>query len=158
MVSAAPGRARGAGFTLPELMAAIAIMATIAAFAMPSMGSLLAGQRAKAAGSELFASLVRARSEAVKRNTEVTLRPAASGQWESGWTIPSPTDSGHPIENHPALNGATIAGPASVVYLANGRVKGDSPPSFDIAFSGSDTHRCVQVDLSGRPALKSSGC
>jgi type IV fimbrial biogenesis protein FimT len=158
MVSATPARARSAGFTLPELMAVIAIMVTIATFAAPSMGSLLAGQRAKAAASELFAALVRARSEAVKRNTEVTLSPAAAGKWESGWTIPNPTDSGHPIENHGALNGALISGPSAVVYLANGRIKGDTQPSFGIAFTGSDTHRCIQVDLSGRPALKSSGC
>jgi type IV fimbrial biogenesis protein FimT len=44
------------------------------------------------------------------------------------------------------------------VYLPNGRVASDTPPSFDIAVDGASSHRCVQVDLSGRPRLLASGC
>jgi type IV fimbrial biogenesis protein FimT len=149
-------RPRARGFTLPEILTVVAILATLSALAAPSFSGLIGTMRARAAGSELFASLVRARSEAVKRNTEVTLTPAG-GRWEAGWTIPNPADSGAAIEVHPALGGATVTGPASVVYLANGRVKGSTAPEFDIAFPNTG-HRCVQVDLSGRPYLKPSGC
>jgi type IV fimbrial biogenesis protein FimT len=157
MVSPAPIGRHAAGVTLVELLTALAIMATVAAIAAPSFGSLIGGQRAKAASSELHASLTRARSEAIKRNAEVTLAPKA-GRWESGWTIPNPADSGHKIEDHAALNGATVTGPASVVYLPNGRVKGNTAPSFDIALPNASRHRCVQVDLSGRPYLKPAAC
>lgn len=146
------------GFTLPELLAVVAIVAILSSIAAPSFTSLVAGQRARGASSDLLTALVLARSEAIKRNTQVTLQPASGADWSSGWTIPNPTDSGHPIAVHAALTGATVRGPGAVVYLANGRVKADTPPAFDIAFTGSDKHRCVQLDLSGRPLVKPTGC
>jgi len=150
--------ARQRGFTLPEVMAVVAIIAILAGMAAPAMGGLVAGQRARAATSDVYTALVQARSEAVKRNAEVTLLPATSGHWEAGWSIPNPADSGHPIARHPAVTGGTITGPDAVVYLANGRVKGDTPPQFDIAITNAASHRCVQVDLSGRPLMKTTGC
>jgi type IV fimbrial biogenesis protein FimT len=149
-------RTHARGFTLPELLTVVAILATLSALAAPSFSGLVGTMRSRSASSDLFASLVRARSEAVKRNSEVTLTPTG-GRWQAGWTIPNPANSGAAIEVHPALNGATVNGPASVVFLPNGRVKGSAAPEFDIAFPNTG-HRCVQVDLSGRPYQKPTEC
>ncbi len=148
---------RAAGFTLIELLVVLVITAILSSMATPAFKSLVAGQRARAASTELYAALVLARSEAIKRDTEVTLQPV-TGAWQHGWTIPNPTDTGHPVLNHGGVPGASIAGPGSVVYLSNGRVASDTPPSFDIGVDGSPSHRCVQVDLSGRPRLLGTGC
>lgn len=158
MVSTGHSGAQARGFTLPELLTVVAIMATLAAVAAPSFSGLIAGQRAKSAASDLFASLLRSRSEAIKRNTEVTLVPATAGSWQDGWSIPNPADTGNKLEIHGALTGATITGPANVVYLANGRLKGSSAPSFSVQASGSSTRRCIQVDLSGRPYQTATAC
>jgi type IV fimbrial biogenesis protein FimT len=146
------------GFTLLEALTVMAIMAVLGAIAAPSFTTLISNQRARAASSELLASLNRGRSEAIKRNTEVSLLPATSGQWQDGWTIPNPTDTGHPVQVQGALKNLAISGPGSVVYLPNGRVKGTEEPSFDIAFENFAKHLCVQVDLSGRPYQKSEAC
>ena len=63
-----------------------------------------------------------------------------------------------PIAVHASVPGAVISGPDAVVYLPNGRVNSDTSPAFDIALDGAATHRCVQVDLSGRPRLLATGC
>jgi type IV fimbrial biogenesis protein FimT len=146
------------GFTLPELLAGVAILAVLSSIAAPSFTSLIATSRARSTSSDLYASLVRARSEAIKRNAEVSLVQAISGQWQGGWRMPDPANANAYIETHGAVPGATVTGPASVVFLPNGRVKGGTQPSFDIAVSGQSQHRCIRVDLGGHPNQSSSAC
>ena len=110
MVTPVHVRARQRGFTFAELLAVVAIVAILAGVAAPAMGGLVAGQRARAATSDVYTALVQARSEAIKRNAEVTLLPTTSGHWEAGWSIPNPSDSGHPVANHPGVKGGTIVG------------------------------------------------
>jgi type IV fimbrial biogenesis protein FimT len=155
MVSA--GR-HAAGFTLVEMLTVVVIIALLSSIAAPSFVQLVASQRLKGASSDLFSALLRARSEAIKRNTEVSLTPAAANQWQSGWTIPNPADSGNKLDDHGPLAGLTVSGPAGVVFLANGRVKGASAPSFQLSVAGVPQPRCVNVDLSGRPYQKPKAC
>jgi type IV fimbrial biogenesis protein FimT len=157
MVSApAPRRARG--FTLTELLTVVAITAILASLAAPAFTSMVAAARGRSVSSELYAALARTRSEAIKRNAEVTLLPVTAQQWHNGWSIPAPGDASRKLDDHPAVVGATVSGPASVVFLPNGRVKGGAAPAFDIALSGNGQHRCVRLDLSGRPNQTTSTC
>lgn len=149
---------RAGGFTLLELLAGIAIMSVLAAVAAPSLSELVASQRAKSAASDVFTALLRTRSEAIKRNTEVTLAPKTAGSWAAGWTVAHPVTANLMLLDHGAVNGGTISGPASVVYQPNGRVKGATAPAFDIQVSGGVQRRCITVDLSGRPFQQSTAC
>lgn len=151
-------RRAAAGFTLVEIMVVVAIVAVLGAVAAPSFTQLIASQRLKGASSDLFSALMRARSEAIKRNTEVSLKPATASQWPSGWVIPNPGDSGNKLDEHGPLAGVAVSGPDGVVFLANGRVKGATAPSFQLSVTGAPQPRCVNVDLSGRPYQKPSAC
>jgi type IV fimbrial biogenesis protein FimT len=148
--------AGGAGFTLIELAAVLAVMGVLAVFALPSFDYLIASNRAKAAATDFYTALIRTRSEALKRNANVSLSQAVAGQWESGWQI---QDAGNVVlEAYGAVRqGVTITnGPTSVVYQGSGRIQGSTAPAFLVTGSGrSNARRCIVVSTSGRPYLKS---
>jgi type IV fimbrial biogenesis protein FimT len=88
---------REQGFTLIELMTAIAVLALLLAIAVPSFRDAALGSRLAAVANSLLASVQLARSEAIKRNVPITLcvssdgsSCAATGGWEQGWVIRDP--------------------------------------------------------------------
>lgn len=151
-----PGVACQRGVTLVELMVAIAILGILLSLAAPSFSVVIENQRAKAAAADLYTSLVRARSEAIKRNTSMSLTPKGAG-WGSGWQMTDPV-SAVVIEDHGAIQGLTLSGPAGVTYRSSGRIAGDAQVSFGISGDHSSSARCVRLDLSGRPAIGSGAC
>lgn len=148
----------GCGFTLVEVMVTVAVLAILASAGMPSFTRMIASQRTSGAAADLYVALTRARSEAVKRDTDVVLAPTVAGQWQQGWFIANPGLAGANLDVHRALSNVTITGPAKVTYHANGRLGGGNVVSFDISATGITDHRCVSVDLSGRPYQKATGC
>ena len=92
---------RARGFTIIELMIVITILAIFIMLAAPSMGNLVRDQRIKTATGDVYATLAFARSEALKRNTNVAVIPA-SGDWAGGWRIEK-TDDSTVLKNQDAL-------------------------------------------------------
>lgn len=72
------------GFTLIELMITITILVILSSIAVPSFQALTQNSRATALANELIAAFNLARSEAVKRGTQVSV---CSADWESGWRV-----------------------------------------------------------------------
>lgn len=64
---------RQAGFTLIELMVAIAVMAVLAAIAVPNMVSYRSNQRLGASAREVLGSMQDARMLAIKEGQDITL-------------------------------------------------------------------------------------
>ena len=147
--------ARGKGFTLIEVMMAVAIAAILVSLAAPSFVRMLADQRVKAAATDLYTAMSVTRSEAIKHNRNVTLQPK-SGGWANGWVIANP-EGGADLLDANATGVPVAGGPASVIYNAGGRLAGTAAPSFTIGESDMP-QRCLSVDLSGRPHIKASAC
>lgn len=77
------------GVTLNELLITLAIMAVLLGLAIPSFSNLMRSMRLTTINNELVGALAYARSEAVKRQRAVIVKPATAFHWESGWTIES---------------------------------------------------------------------
>ncbi len=73
------GRRSVRGFSLIELVVTIAVLAILVTLATPSFTSLLNASRLTSQANELVASLQLARSEAVRRNSRVTLCRTTNG-------------------------------------------------------------------------------
>jgi len=145
------------GFTLIELIVSITIVAILATIAVPSFTEFSASQRVKAAASNLFISILRARSEAIKRDATVTLTPIG-GDWAKGWTMQDTASPDLNLERQDLTGNITISGPASLSYRSSGRLADTSVTGFSISGSGTSSQRCVTVSLDGQPMNKTGAC
>lgn len=178
-----PRRLREAhGFTLIELMLVMVVLVVLITLAAPSMGDLVRDQRVKTAAGDVYAALIFARSEALKRNQFVAVcskNADGSGcqnstDWARGWIVYLDTDgNGYPgavsdiLKSQDSLPNVGVAGTGgNVSYQGNGRVRAAVTP-FVVSSPGysSITARCVRLDIAGRPNIKvdtdkdpSNGC
>jgi type IV fimbrial biogenesis protein FimT len=88
------------GFTLIELMVGILVLAILLGIAVPSFRDASLGSRLTGYSNDMVASVMLARSEAIKRNVRVVLCSAAppadpddpvicsgNANWEIGWVV-----------------------------------------------------------------------
>jgi type IV fimbrial biogenesis protein FimT len=128
----------------------------LVALAGPFFRDFIIQQNIRNASFELMSDLTYARSEAVKRNSTVTVSKA--GTWSSGWTVAAGATT---LRSHPAFSGnITVSmSSGSVDFLLSGRTS--SAASFtvdDTAGKTSIVARCVSVDPSGRPQSTEGSC
>lgn len=142
------------GFTIIEVLTVIVMIGVLLALAAPSFVTFSASQKVKTASFDVYASLVFARSEAIKRRQLVTVAPNG-GDWATGWTVNAVIGGvATTLRSQDALSGVVLSGAPSVVYRLDGRLNGGAtlgvlirPQTADASIS----NRCVRVDLTGLP-------
>jgi type IV fimbrial biogenesis protein FimT len=165
---------KSGGFTLTELMITLTVIGILVAAGLPSLANLVRDQRIKTATSDVFVSLIYARSEAIKRNDRVVVCAANStidgcansSNWAAGWIVFLDTDAnGFPStaadilrKNSPVPN-VTLSGTATnATYMRDGRLNA-AVGNFTVSSpdDASITKRCIRMDPSGRPNIQ-IGC
>ena len=148
------------GFTIIELMTTLVILGILVTIAIPSFNDLIVGTRIKGAASDIYGALTFARSEAIKRNANVTVSPL-SGQWVNGWQVTAVIGGTNTVlATHGALTNLKVECPSGTactqtfIYARNGRLTaGTLTMSVNLASPPTPPRvpmRCINVDLSGR--------
>lgn len=141
------------GFSLIELMVVVALVAIFASLAAPSFSNFVSSQRVKTTAYDLATSLLLARSEALKRNQNVTVAPTDSAAgWAGGWQVVANKSLGtETVATQSAASGVAFGSsgfpaPVSVVYSGSSGRPG-AVAKFQL--SANTTVKCVKVDLAG---------
>jgi type IV fimbrial biogenesis protein FimT len=168
------GLPRPRGFTVPELLATLAVAGIVATLALPGLNSAVADQRRATAVNGLVSTLQVARSAALTRNQMVTVCPSDDGQrctvtpWEQGWIAFVDADR----SGQPGADGLLVADPGlpPPVTLASTEFDGGlsfRPTGQVVAAAGAETavtfalceggHRAgtrvLWLNVSGKPQL-----
>jgi type IV fimbrial biogenesis protein FimT len=144
------------GFTVVEVLIVLSMAVVIVSLAGPPFRNFIIQQNIRNAAYELMSDLIFARSEAVKRNTSVTVSKV--GTWSGGWTVAAGATT---LRQHPAFPPSiTITMPnPSVDFYLNGRASATAGFTLDDAGGQSSIPaQCVSVDPGGRPRSSAGSC
>jgi type IV fimbrial biogenesis protein FimT len=132
------------GFTLVELLITSCIVAILLSIAGPSFAQMLSGLRLKNQVDAFFASVLLARSEAVKSNSRTVMCKTKEGRscvtaggWEQGWIV-----------FHDLNNNAELDEGESVVWHQQAlesdiKITGNTPVASYISYTPAGTTNLV---------------
>jgi type IV fimbrial biogenesis protein FimT len=154
------------GFTLVEMLAAIAILAVLLVLAAPSFTNASLPSKLRSVANSLVGAAQLARSEAIKRDAVVTLCVSAdgatcgAGNWSQGWIVTTgggaiPLQS---VQTAPTGFRVTPAGGAVALAFQPSGV-GATTETFTVCRStpsvGSE-ERSVSISAIGRPSVRTT--
>ena len=107
---------RNDGLTLIELATTIAVAAVLLAIAVPSFSNIILTNRYSAQSNDFMVAMQVARSEAIKRQAEVTISSATgTADWSQGWIVEDSV--GNTLYSQGALTGGHTLIAANVVQF-----------------------------------------
>ncbi|MEN5313931.1 GspH/FimT family pseudopilin [Pseudomonas koreensis] len=146
---------RTKGFTLPELLAAVAVMVILITLAVPGFTRSIQSSKADTEMGDLQRAINYARLEAIDRGVTTRLRPSAGGSvWTGELSVYDSTGTpANVLRVVPAMSsGATLTLPSGVTALDFNNLGGLAAPSTAVAISyvlGTQS-RTLNVCLNGR--------
>ncbi|CAI8921425.1 GspH/FimT family pseudopilin [Pseudomonas sp. MG-9] len=152
---------RTKGFTLPELLAAVAVLVILITLAVPGFTRSIQSSKADTEMGDLQRAINYARLEAIDRGVTTRLRPSAGGSvWTGELSVYDGTGTpANVLRVVPAMSsGATLTLPSGVTALDFNNLGGLAAPSTAVVISyvlGTQS-RTLNVCLNGRIQLGGS--
>jgi type IV fimbrial biogenesis protein FimT len=161
-----------------ELMITIAIAAILGSLAMPAFNDFLVRNRSASLANELTASVLRARNEAITRNTCVVIcrsttltneRPscdATAEDWRVGWVVFNDATCAAATQPAASTDLVSVSGPfdpnfsllkrgtntAALMFSASGTARTGDAGRFDLRYADSarSSNRSICLNALGR--------
>ena len=165
------------GFTLLELLIALAVVAIVMALGVPSMQEFAKNHRLTTNINTLIGHMALARSEAVKRNQQVAVcvsdnnTTCSGANWQDGWIVYVDADASSTfsadeevLRVQQALDGqntlTTIGIGSQVLYDYRGFVDNASVGSIQLCDDRTGDHgKTIRITTTGRVRLETrTGC
>lgn len=149
------------GFTLIELMVTIAVLAIVIGIAVPSFAAMIRDNRAESQSGSMATALNLARSEAVKRGQNVTVRPVSGTNWTGGWEVAVGTEI---LRRFPGLEGASFStGATDFTFNSRGRLKdlamgATTTIGYRVGADSCRYERDISVNAVGRVSIARRSC
>lgn len=146
-----------AGFTLIELMIVLVISSILLTMAVPSFSEVMRNNRLTTATNNLVTSFNLARSEAIKRRSNITVCASSDqagctgGSWADGWIVINAATNEvirifEPMKGNPTVTSAV----SSVAYTQEGFLNGGAPVSIGLCFESGKPGRQIDIAATGR--------
>jgi type IV fimbrial biogenesis protein FimT len=162
------------GFTLAELLTAMAVVAILSAIAIPTLRQFSANSRTTAANNSLVSAFAVARSEALRRSTQVTVCSSTNSQtcansttWGTGWIAFTDLNANGALDGTDVLlqawsapSGVSVTSTAKfLTYDARGMAK-LAPATFNtwVPGCGGPNQTQVVVTVGGSPQNTHIAC
>lgn len=161
------------GFTIPELMIVVAVVAVLLVVGIPQMNKVVQGRQLVAQASEVASALAYARAEAAARAHHVVIcgknaaGTACSGSddWSNGWIIFADKDNGSDLDAGEEIIKAEGAMKSGVTLEANTNLLafnylGESVAGVDVIFdlcSADPDNAGLDVNKSRKVAVNKVG-
>jgi type IV fimbrial biogenesis protein FimT len=170
-------RKKHAGFTLLELIITVSIAAILMGLGVPSFINTIRTNRLAGATNEMISTFMYARSEAIKRNAQISVCKSSDGStcasgsagWETGWITYVPTNAngnftaGDTVLNvHEPLNSALSATgnnnlTSRVLFSSLGLAPARMGAIVIVSPSDNTNTRTICIAYSGRARLVPKG-
>jgi len=155
------------GLTLLELMVTIAIAGILLTIGVPSFDAVVTRNRISANTNDFITAINLARSEAIKRGSEVGVCKSAdgascteSGDWDQGWIVYLPSSPIEVLRVFDGLSGNdTLTSAAHVVTFNSKGALAQDAVTFNFSLCDKlRERRQVEIKQVGRPNLRKIAC
>ena len=155
------------GFTVIELMIAVAMIAALVVIGVPSFTSIINSNQSAAKSNAFLSVLKLARTEATKRRQSIIVCASenqtnctATNSWSDGWIVFEDTDGGNDFDAGETIidtlslpEDFTVtrasAGPDQIIFAATGLSNSTVAQTFTVCKANTSNGRVLTVERSG---------
>ena len=145
------------GFTLLEVIISLFIAAILLSYAIPSFNNLILRSQITSYSNEFGTTVNLARSEAIKRGTDIAITSNAGTDWTQGWSL-NVVSSGELLRTSPPLQSTSTTFNSGVINTVTFNSRGSTTLGAEETWSLCNANvaagRRIRIAVTGRISVR----